>query len=283
MNINFKRTFFSNLMVVLIVVSNLVGVKFTNFNGLILSVNFLLFPFIYLCFLLINNYCNKKEAFASLLSGVLIQVFILLVYVLIAKLGSQNLIPDLANYVNVVFKPSLVYIIANLISLLASCYVLHYVYEYFRIIGYKLLGTVISILIAIILYGLISIPAINFGFGIDIIIDIIMGHLMMSVIMTIVVAILYYILKDKEYPYYENNVFIKEVKLETLKNRKDKPIEEVIKIGEEKKHNVVNDKSKKVNNKANTIKKSTKTSLKSQNNTKNSRKKDNDSKKTVKK
>lgn len=266
MNNNFRKIFFSNLLVVLIVISNLVGVKFTNFNGLILSVNFVVFPFVYLCFLLINNYTNKKEAILSVLSGVFIQIFILLTYLLVTKLGSQNLIPDFASYINVVFRIDEVYIITNLISLMISCFVLHYIYEYFRIIGYKLLGCVLSLLTSTILYGLISIPVINYGFGIEIILDIIMGHIIMSVIMTVLITILFYLLKDKEYPYNENKLFIKDINLETPKNKKDKAIDEVIKISENKK-------------KKDTIKKN-KTK---KNDSKVTKKKDTNSKKDVKK
>lgn len=272
MSNSFKRVFFSNLLVVLVIISNLIGIKFTNFSELIISSNFITFPFIYLCFLLLCNIANRKEAISSVLSAVFIQIFILLSYVLVTNLGSQNLIPDFANYVNVLFKVDTMYIITNLIALMLSCFVLQYIYEYFRIIGFKLFGTSISVLSAIIVYGLVSVPIINYGFGIDIILDIIMAHLLMSVIMTIIVTILFYLLKDKEYPYNENKIFIKDVNYEVPKNKKDKPIDEVI--------NYVD---KTVNKDKKTKKKKTTSKKKSNSNTKTTKKTSNNSKKDVKK
>lgn len=228
MNTNFKRTFFSSLLAVLFVISNLIGIKYTNFGNLILSVNFVVLPFVFLCILLINNLCNKKEAQTAVASAAFIQVFILLSYVLVTNLGSQNLIPDFANSVNVVFTVDEVYIIINLIAIMLVNYVLQYIYDYFMVIGYNLFGTFISVLSAIILYGFVTIPIINYSFGIDIILKIIMCHLLMSVIMSLLVTALYYLLKEDKYSYEEDKVFIKPVVVENEK--KDKTIDEVIKI-----------------------------------------------------
>ena len=218
----------------LLIISNLIGIKYTNFSGMIISVNFVVFPFIYLCILMLNSISDKKDANTSLISAVFIQIFILLIYLFVTKLGSQNIIPDFANYVNMVFKIDLVYIIINLIAILISSYILQYIYEYFRIIGYKLLGTVISLLSSIILYGIISIPIINYGFGMGIVLKIMVSHLIMACLMTFLNTIIFYLLKDREYPYEEDKIFIKEIKVDVKKNKKDKAIEEVIKIGDKK-------------------------------------------------
>ena len=53
MNKEFKRTFFTSLLAVLLVISNLIGLKLTNFFDLTISVDFLTFPFTFLCTLLI--------------------------------------------------------------------------------------------------------------------------------------------------------------------------------------------------------------------------------------
>lgn len=246
MNSNFRKTFYSSLLAVLLIVSNLIGIKYTNFSSMILSVNFLVFPFVYLCILIINNISSQRDANMSLISAIFSQIFILFIYLLTTKLGSQNVIPDLANYVNMVFKVNIIYIIINLMAIIISSYVLQYIYEYFRIVGYKLLGTVISLLSAIILYGLITIPVINYQFGMGIILKIMVSHVIMAVFMTFLNTLLFYLLKDREYPYEENKIFIKEIKVEVKKNKKDKPIEEVIKLGEKK--NVKNRKKKISNN-----------------------------------
>lgn len=234
MSNNFKRILYSNFLVVLVIISNLVGIKFTNFSNLVISVNFVVFPFIYLFFLLISNIGKSRDAISTVLSAVFIQIFVLLIYIVVTNLGAQSLIPDFANYVNIVFHVDEIYIIINLIALMVSCFILQYIYEYFRVIRYRLLGTVISILSAIIVYGLITIPINNYGFGFDIIVDIMMGHLMMSVVMTILVTILFYLLKRAEYPYEGNNVFIKEINVDIPTYKSDKPIDEVIKYVEKK-------------------------------------------------
>jgi len=168
---NLKKTFFSNLLIALVIVSNLVGTKYTIFNGLIISSNFILLPFIYLCLLLINNFNSKKEMWVSLFSSVVIQIILLLFYIFITGFSVQKIIPDLGTFVNIIFKVDIMYIIINLVSLIISTFVLHYIYEYFRIVGYKLLGCVLSILSTLILYGLISIPFINYEYGMIIILD----------------------------------------------------------------------------------------------------------------
>lgn len=273
MSNSFKKTFFSSLLAVLVIISNLIGIKYTNFGSLILSVNFVTFPFIFLCFLLIMHFSNKKEAFSSLLSAVFIQIFILLSYVLVTNLGSQNVIPDFANYVNGVFKVDEVYILINLVSLMGTTYVFQYIYEYFRIIGYKLLGVSVSLLTSITLYGLITIPIINYDFGLTIILDIIMSHLLMSCFMTVLLTILFYLLKDKEYPYDENKIFINEIEVPITKEKIDKPIDEVIKIAEK---NVLKDKPRKTKTSSSKRKKSSSATNKQI-------KKSNSSKKDVKK
>lgn len=243
----YKKIFFSNLFVVLIVISNLIGLKYINFNGLIVSSSLITLSFTYLCLLLINNYTNKKEMWLSLFSSVFIQIIMIILYSFITNFNSQNIIPDLGSFINIVFKTNIFYVLINIVSLLISSFVLHYIYEYFRIIGYKLLGTVLSILSALILYGLISIPIINYEYGMLIILDMIMGHLLISSFMTIILTILFYLLKEKEYPYNDNKLFIKDINLYVPKNKTDKSIDEVLKITN--KLNEKNVKKKKNNDK----------------------------------
>ena len=47
MNKEFKRTFFTSLLAVLLVISNLIGLKLTNFFDLTISVDFLTFYALY--------------------------------------------------------------------------------------------------------------------------------------------------------------------------------------------------------------------------------------------
>ena len=118
MNKEFKRTFFTSLLAVLLVISNLIGLKLTNFFDLTISVDFLTFPFTFLCTLLIYNIGGKKKAYESILVASLIQIFIIISYTLAIKLGNQAIMPDLSEYVNTLFKVDEAKILS---SLLASC------------------------------------------------------------------------------------------------------------------------------------------------------------------
>ena len=151
MNKDFKRTFFTCLLAVLLVISNLIGLKLTNFFDLTISVDFLTFPFTFLCTLLIYNMGGKKKAYESILIAALIQIFIIISYTLAIKLGSQSVIPDLSEYVNVLFKVDEVKMLSSLLSFLVSHYVLIYIYENFKNYGKELFGVVISLLVALFL------------------------------------------------------------------------------------------------------------------------------------
>ena len=129
MNKEFKRTFFTSLLAVLLVISNLIGLKLTNFFDLTISVDFLTFPFTFLCTLLIYNMGGKKKAYESILVASLIQIFIIISYTLAIKLGNQAIMPDLSEYVNTLFKVDEAKILSSLLAFLISHYVLIYIYE----------------------------------------------------------------------------------------------------------------------------------------------------------
>ena len=218
MNNNFKKTFFSSLLSVLVIISNLVSIKYTQGYNLILPVNFAIFPFIFLCYLLVLNLSNKKEALSSLLSSVFIQIFILISFVIVTKLNSQNIVPDFASSVNEVFRVSEISIITNLIALIISTFILQYIYDYFSKFKYRLIGVVIAFFSSIVLYGLITIPIINYDFGIDIIYDMLISHLIISFVMTLFVTIFFYLLKEKYNCYNGNKIFIKDMEVVSNNN-----------------------------------------------------------------
>lgn len=258
MNNNFKRMFLSSLLSVLFIVSNLIGQKYTNFMGLTLSVSFLLYPFVYLCILLILNTFGRKEALESIVVTVFIQIFILLGYVMAVNLGSQAIIPDMALEVNTLFRVDEIQIMSSIIGFLISGYILIYIYEYMQIIGYKLLGVVCSVLSSIILYGLITITINMYAYGgLNMILEMILCHIIMAVIITIVITIIFYILKDRDNFYKKSNVFIKDVNLDMDKKNKisDKTIEEVMDMRKKKDDKKTNKRQKKVNKSKNKEKK----------------------------
>lgn len=224
---DFRRIFYSNLLTVLLIIANLVGIKFTNYYGLTLSVNFIIIPFIFMCFLLIRTMYSKRDSINAVISGVLVQLVITFMYIIITNLDSQKIIPDLANSINLIFRVDVVYIITNVVALIIGFFVLGYIYEYFKLIGYRFLGTVLSFLAAIILYGVISIPINNCHLQFDLILHMILCHIIITVFMSILVACLFYILKDREYPYYENQLFIQDLN-RVKKEKRDKSISEIL-------------------------------------------------------
>ena len=82
MNKELKKTFFTSLIAVLLVISNLLGMKFTNFLDITISVDFVTFPFTFLCTLLIMNLGDKKDAYRTILVASIIQLLITISYAL---------------------------------------------------------------------------------------------------------------------------------------------------------------------------------------------------------
>lgn len=259
---SFKRNFCSSMISVLIMVSILIGNKYTNFLGLVISVNYITVPFIFLCLLLLINYCNKSVSLNSYYTSLLINIITILGFVFIIRLGAQNTISDSSYYVNNVFDLPILYSIGNIVSLFISGYVLLYIFEYFRIIGFKLFGTIISLLISLTIFGIIEVPFALYQNGIDVVINIILSSVIMSGIMALFMSLLYLFLKDKEYPYEENKIFIQNIPVNN--KEKDKSLTEIIKIGETneenkpKKRKNTTKKTKKVTEKTNNKKKTKK-------------------------
>lgn len=245
MSRNFKKTFFSSLLVVLFIVSNLIGYKYTNFLNMVVSVNFVTYPFISLCVLLLMDMFSKKDTYCTITSTVFIQVMLLLSYVLAINLGNQMVVPDLAISINKVFMLDEIPLLASLIGFMVSNYILIYLYEYFTLLKKKFIGVSIGTLISLIVYGLIYLSISFYNFGTDILFNLLLGHMAMSVIMTIVIVILFYILKDKENIYEQKNIFVNDINIKSNDNKLyDKPILEVISLKEEKEKKKSSNKSK---------------------------------------
>ena len=208
MNKNLRKVFLSSLLTALVIIGNLVGLKYTSFGSLIVSSSFVVMPLTYLCILLLDNYTNKDETFRACASAFLSQLFMIFCYIIIVLLSPQSYIGDLHVAINKVFSINETYIITSLIAFLISVCALRYIYEYFRIIGLKLLGLVLSLLCANIIYGVITIPVINYNNGIDTVVNLLLGHIVISAVMTIVTSILYLVLKEKDNIYSDDKIFI---------------------------------------------------------------------------
>lgn len=268
MDRDFKKTFFTSLLAVLLVVSNLIGLKLTNFLDLTISVDFLTYPFTFLCTLLIYNFAGKKKAYESVLVAALIQIFLVLSYTFAVKLGSQSVIPDSSAYVNELFKVNELNILGSLLAFLVSNYVLIYIYENFKNYGKELIGVVMSLLVALFLKATIYLVITLNGYDSTFIINMLLSNIIISLIMLVIITVLFYLLREKE----KEVVLIEGMCIDVKPNmNSDKSIEEVItspkkevKVKTKKKTNYYEN-SKTKNNKpkssrTNNTKNSTKTS-----------------------
>ena len=225
MNKEFKRTFFTSLLAVLLVISNLIGLKLTNFFDLTISVDFLTFPFTFLCTLLIYNMGGKKKAYESILVASLIQIFIIISYTLAIKLGNQAIMPDLSEYVNTLFKVDEAKILSSLLAFLISHYVLIYIYENFNNYGKELFGVVISLLVALFLKATIYLVITLNGYDSIFIINMLLSNIIIAIILDIVITILFYLLREKEV----ETICIESMNINVKKSLdEDKTIEEII-------------------------------------------------------
>ena len=225
MSREFKKTFFTSLMAVLLVVSNLIGLKLTNFFDLTISVDFLTYPFIYLCTLLIYNTGDKKAAYQSILVAALIQIFITISYTLAISLGDQSVMPDMATYVNVLFKIDETKILASLLAFLVSNYVLVYICENFKKYSKQLFGIVMGLLVALFVNSTIYLLITLRDYEIIYILNMLLSSIIISIIMVVIITILFYLLKEND----SESVIINKMSISvSSKNDEDKAVDELI-------------------------------------------------------
>ena len=264
MNKEFKKTFFTCLMVVLLVISNLIGMKLTNFMDVTIGVDFVTYPFTFLCTLLIMNLGSKKDAYRSILVASIIQLLITISYTIAVSLGTQSLMPDSAMYVNHLFKVNQLNILASILAFVTSHCLLIYIYENFKHFNKELYGLVIGLLGSMFLNSIIFLVITLNEYEPIFVINMLLSNVIVDIIMIVIITILFYILKEKDIVTYNKTDNI---------NNKDLGLEEVI-IKEEKKDVK---KTKKTNSNVKTVKKS------NTNRKNNTSKKSNSSKKIVKK
>ena len=232
MSKEFKLSFFTSLLVVLLVISNLIGLKLTNFLDLTISVDFLTYPFTFLCPLSIPHTGSTTAAYRGILIAAIIQIFITISYTLAVKLGTQTVIPDSAMYVNELFKVNELNILASLLAFLVSHYVLIYIYDNFKKYGRELYGVVIGLLGALFLNATIYLIITLSSYEVIFIINMLLSNIIVSIIMIILITILFYLLKEKE----QKTVAISNMDIAVTKSlNEDKTIEEVINSKKEEK------------------------------------------------
>ena len=196
MNKEFKRSFFMCLLAVLLVVSNLIGLKYTNFLDITIGVDFVTFPFTFLCTLLIMNLGGKRDAFRSILVASIIQLLITISYALATSLGTQSLMPDAATYVNQVFKVNELNILASVLAFGTSHCLLIYIYDNFKHYGKELYGLAIGLLGALFLNSVIYLGITLHMYEPIYIINMLLSNVIIDIVMIIIIIILFYILRD---------------------------------------------------------------------------------------
>lgn len=198
MNKEFKKTFFVSLMAVLLVISNLIGKKYTGFMDITIGVDFITFPFTFLCTLLIMDLGSKKDAYRSILVASIIQLLITISYTIAINLGSQSLMPDSAQYVNHLFKVNELNILASVLSFIISHCLLIYIYENFKLYNKELYGLVIGLLGSLFLNSLIYLVITLREYELLYIVNMLLSNVIIDIIMLCVIIILFYILRDKK-------------------------------------------------------------------------------------
>ena len=232
MNRDFKKMFYSSLLTVFFIISNLVSLKYTSFMNLILPASFIVYPFVTLGLLLLYDTFGKKDTYHSIISTVFIQIFILFVYVLVLEFNVQSVILDVYDAVNIVFSIDQVKIITSLISFMISGYVLMHFVKTFNKIGQKFWGVLFGTIFSIGIYGLTNILVCYYGIEKEVLMNLTSSHVIISVISGIVVCILFYILKDRDCIYTEDELDTSTLNFDKPKSFDDKDVLEVLDIKE---------------------------------------------------
>lgn len=194
----FKRTFFSSSLAVLLIITNLICIKYTNFAGYVLPVSFITYPLMSLAIVMLVDIYGRKTAKQAIISSFIIQALFLVLYLLITKLSNQSIFPDLAIEVNKVFEIDIVNIITSLCTFGILSFVVANLYEGFKLKGQRSIGSIISMFVFIVLYGAIYILITNYSLEFKVLIKLLYTHLLSSFLMTMVCYGLYYVLRDNE-------------------------------------------------------------------------------------
>jgi len=155
MKSDFKKIFFSSLLTVLFIVSNLIGFKYTSFGEMLVSVNFITYPFIMLCLLILMDKYGKKETYYTIISTIFIQIFALLTYSFVVNSNSQQVLPDLSNSINNVFGVNEVSMLVSMIAFIISNYIFIYLFDFFKRNAKRIIGVILGTFFSLIVYGLI--------------------------------------------------------------------------------------------------------------------------------
>lgn len=212
----FKRTFFSSLIAVLLIISNLIGLKYTNFANYVLPVNFITYPLISLCIVMLVDLYGRRTAKQSVYVAFFLQVFMLIIYLLTTNLSSQTTISDMAFEVNRVFNININAIVTSLVVYLALSYVTINLFETFKNRNQKSIGSLVCIFSFTVLYGAVYILMTNYTLGYEVLMKLLYTHLVSALFMTMISYGLYYVFRETFDFYEPEMVSTKDKSLSTL-------------------------------------------------------------------
>ena len=198
----FKRTFFSSSIALLLVITNLLCLKYTNFASFVLPVSFITYPLISLSVIMLVDLYGRKTAKHAIFSAFILQLFILIPFLLATSLSNQSTIPDLSIEISRIFEINVVNIITSLCSFSILSYITINLFESFKAKEQRSIGSIVCIFIFTLLYGAIYLLVTNYKLDFDMIIKLLYTHVISSVFMTMICYGLYYVLKENE-EFYE--------------------------------------------------------------------------------
>ncbi|MBP5684078.1 MAG: VUT family protein [Bacilli bacterium] len=198
----FKRTFFSSSIALLLVITNLLCLKYTNFASFVLPVSFITYPLISLSVIMLVDLYGRKTAKHAIFSAFILQLFILIPFLLSTSLSNQSTIPDLSIEISRIFEINVVNIITSLCSFSILSYITINLFESFKVKEQRSIGSIVCIFIFTLLYGAIYLLVTNYKLDFDMIIKLLYTHVISSVFMTMICYGLYYVLKENE-EFYE--------------------------------------------------------------------------------
>ena len=211
----FKRTFFSSSIAILLVLSNLIGLKYTNFASFVLPVSFITYPLISLCVVMLVDLYGRRTAKQAIYTGFILQIFVLLVYLLATNLSNQTIISDMAYEINNVFTIKIVPIITSLILYVALSSVIINLFDNYKLRNQKSIGSLLE--------------------GYEVLLKLLYTNLIASLFMTMISYGLYYVLRES-FEYSEPEmVSTKDKSIKTLLEEEKIVVEDINDIKTKKK------------------------------------------------
>ena len=192
----FKRTFFSSSIAVLLIVSNIIGLKYTTFASFVLPLSFITYPLISLCVIMLVDLYGRKTAMQAVYTAFVLQLFMLLVYLLTTSLANQTVVSDMAYEINRILRIDIVSVITSLIVYLALCFVITNLFDRFKLRNQKSIGSLACIFLFTLLFGAINILVNNYQEGYELLLKLMYTHLLCSLFMTMISYGLYYVLRE---------------------------------------------------------------------------------------